>query len=1301
MNFLRKLRERTVATPISTEQPTAARESSAAKASKKTTKLQNLFRTRATVDQNVAINSGEFRSWFVASSATNNLTEEPVNKQKSVSGRVKFALRLRRTRRTQPASALSDNPSDVPAPGTTNTGGEASHSVPISLSNPVLGPEPAPSLSSGSDDYSAPKSSTFSVRSVAETSLTVLSLSQTDTGDKAAAAESIAAYKTDEEFAAGHAIDAAAHDVHGSRLGQKVVPVANSHAQSALKNSPVSQQPYVTLETAIARPSWSKFPRTDEDTAAAQKFSLKTPVHFLYDTAIGSPAENLLREFGYVCEIPHEAIIQLVHEKFPMKYTTVDVFEMKHGSFNCVYFINVDDKETILLRVPAVARKHLWRDEDAKMMINDFRTTKFIGQKVDFGVPQMLSYDVGFENAIQAPHILESYIPGKPLYQLQREWRAQGTYQEKNSRAMKQLGAAMAQLCQKDLQLDSIGMLEFDNDDCANPRVGPITYMENSLDFGDSMRLKRVGPERDIHERLYSLNTSQSFFSDSFHTFHSDAHATGLEKSYQRIIALGLQLVPKSRLYPHEEKERFGLRHPDLDLQNILFDSEGNLQGIIDWSGTLTAPNYLSSASQPKFLVKDFMAWNPLPPTVSDGFEDELLAKQRSQFASSFTDSLVGKIGAGYLKNSPWFAAFERGVNDFECMEGKPVGRKNFVDKLFAANLDVNKDCFLEYLAKTGDEWPLYSEYYEDSTGIHWPHGEIDIRDRLTQMISWVFECEESQVPRYYGIGRSGPLTADMECSTDMLETTKELALAMLEQMEQDKDDQIKAFGGVEMYRKFRNEFRHRVGRLEYLEHLDRSNGARAVGQSAAPGPVGYGGKATKNAEAAVQKLEPLVGYGGRSSEHAQNETKSRKPVIGFQGRKLIEPKHKGPTSEEEETYGSITSIDHEDISNLVMKLIDKASPDGVHVMNHTARGSHNFVYFIKVIGGPFDGLEMALRIPARGIEGHWTKSDRSELTSQACTMMYIKRNTTVPVPTVFFYDDTCENHIRAPFILMQFVSGKSLGDCMVRWDIQGILNKMMKKSLKSIAKAMVELGKLQFEQIGELQFPDRDDRNPSVSQDWILGPMDSSEQYFRVSLDKFGHGHESWPLEYQRICEAVLEAFPKSKISGGQQKETFGLVHRDSDAQNFLVDDDGNLTAILDWDWSIIGPNLIGPKAFPKFLQGDPAGQYNHMFSDAQMEKLRQMYNVFYHEENMAVNGDVYGGMANRTSLLICDLDRALRNAPDAMEQFIDNLFKDVLPDFDPAETLSILADPSSEWLDIKAQIIKRVRHFLSNDLG
>lgn len=74
----------------------------------------------------------------------------------------------------------------------------------------------------------------------------------------------------------------------------------------------------------------------------------------------------------------------------------------------------------------------------------------------------------------------------------------------------------------------------------------------------------------------------------------------------------------------------------------------------------------------------------PLALQNAGGFMVEELAEQRSQFEKSFANSLVGQLEAGYLQKSPWFAAFERGVNDFEWQEGKPVGRRNFVDKLFA-----------------------------------------------------------------------------------------------------------------------------------------------------------------------------------------------------------------------------------------------------------------------------------------------------------------------------------------------------------------------------------------------------------------------------------------------------------------------------------------------------------------------------------------------------------------------------------------------------------------------------------------
>lgn len=176
MNFLRTLRERTMAKPKPTEQPTAAREVLAAKASLKTNKLRNYFRPKAAVNQNAAATSGEFRLWSVSFSITNNLTEEPAQKQKNVFDRIKVALRPRRSNQTRPDSSLSGQPGATPTlSNTTITGQEVKQANPSC--SPESTPVPAPSVSSGSDVFSSPAASDFSAESDAETLLTAHSKS--------------------------------------------------------------------------------------------------------------------------------------------------------------------------------------------------------------------------------------------------------------------------------------------------------------------------------------------------------------------------------------------------------------------------------------------------------------------------------------------------------------------------------------------------------------------------------------------------------------------------------------------------------------------------------------------------------------------------------------------------------------------------------------------------------------------------------------------------------------------------------------------------------------------------------------------------------------------------------------------------------------------------------------------------------------------------------------------------------------------------------------------------------------------
>ncbi|KAF7446918.1 hypothetical protein A1F99_083650 [Pyrenophora tritici-repentis] len=54
------------------------------------------------------------------------------------------------------------------------------------------------------------------------------------------------------------------------------------------------------------------------------------------------------------------------------------------------------------------------------------------------------------------------------------------------------------------------------------------------------------------------------------------------------------------------------------------------------------------------------------------------------------------------------------------------------------------------------------------------------------------------------------------------------------------------------------------------------------------------------------------------------------------------------------------------------------------------------------------------------------------------------------------------------------------------------------------------------------------------------------------------------------------------------EQNETFTIRHNDLDLQNILVEEEGNITGIIDWDNAIAAPRSIGTAAVPVFLRND-----------------------------------------------------------------------------------------------------------------
>jgi hypothetical protein len=124
--------------------------------------------------------------------------------------------------------------------------------------------------------------------------------------------------------------------------------------------------------------------------------------------------------------------------------------------------------------------------------------------------------------------------------------------------------------------------------------------------------------------------------------------------------------------------------------------------------------------------------------------------------------------------------------------------------------------------------------------------------------------------------------------------------------------------------------------------------------------------------------------------------------------------------------------------------------------------GSHHILFQIEFT----DGVRWLLKVPANGYQGAFDEMSASSLRSEALTMRLIKRETTVPVPEVYGFDDSCDNQLCCPFILMEHTEGRPLYDVWFNQSIAPeVLEQHRSQALHGVAKAMIQLNKFAFSQ--------------------------------------------------------------------------------------------------------------------------------------------------------------------------------------------------------------------------------------------
>lgn len=319
--------------------------------------------------------------------------------------------------------------------------------------------------------------------------------------------------------------------------------------------------------------------------------------------------------------------------------------------------------------------------------------------------------------------------------------------------------------------------------------------------------------------------------------------------------------------------------------------------------------------------------------------------------------------------------------------------------------------------------------------------------------------------------------------------------------------------------------------------------------------------------------------------------------------------------------WKTIRAISNDQIETLAQKHL--SSHSGLHVESRIC-GTYHLVALVARSNAPCSGSEWVIRIPAHGTTQRWTPEDAYMLESEVQLLKHIRQNTNAPVPQIIAWASNCENELGSPFILMTKLPGKSAYDI---WfddpytterafrdaDVPSTATEKKRINfLCSLARTMTEIQKLSFDKIGM----------PQVSEDGqtiAVGPsytwfdeedidkaterrtFSTTRMYARHSLAtnfSVDPNAEHNTFHYQhsgtRDILNIIFAQPVFNTSLTSQ-ETFTIHHSDLDLQNILVDDDGNVTGIIDWDNSYAAPRCIGASAVPVFLRNDWFPRYTH----------------------------------------------------------------------------------------------------------
>ncbi|KAI1959028.1 hypothetical protein LOZ58_004736 [Ophidiomyces ophidiicola] len=198
------------------------------------------------------------------------------------------------------------------------------------------------------------------------------------------------------------------------------------------------------------------------------------------------------------------------------------------------------------------------------------------------------------------------------------------------------------------------------------------------------------------------------------------------------------------------------------------------------------------------------------------------------------------------------------------------------------------------------------------------------------------------------------------------------------------------------------------------------------------------------------------------------------------------------------------------------------------------------------------------------------------KLRAEIATMKFIAEKTTIPIPCLRGYSISKDNILRLPFMLLNFVDGEML---------------------IKLGNIYLQLFQHQFDHIGALTLDSNDDnwvfeRNRPLSvymnEQSLAGAEPcryiSPNQIYHSTIDYVFMVHQALLDDFYRVPGSIssevdaraylyniyqLRQFLMEWVKPELNHGPFVLMHGDLRSANILVDEDLNITSVLDWEWT------------------------------------------------------------------------------------------------------------------------------------